>query len=84
MNKKYANFPDQYGLNIILNGKWGKLDSRWNQFPNIYSKRKPYIIHYANPKFTLLSKEYKWDRSLFFYYLDMTEWKGWRPDNFIH
>jgi lipopolysaccharide biosynthesis glycosyltransferase len=36
-NKAYARDLDQDGLNVVLAGKWGELDHRWNQMPRIYT-----------------------------------------------
>jgi lipopolysaccharide biosynthesis glycosyltransferase len=70
---------DQYGLNIVLVGRWGELDARWNQFPYIPYDKEPYIVHYVTsnkPIYPYYQGNFK---DLFFEYVDMTEWKGWRP-----
>ncbi len=35
-NREYVRWWDQDGLNAILAGKWGELDLKWNQHPEIY------------------------------------------------
>lgn len=36
-NRRYVRWWDQYALNVVLAGKWGKLDNRWNQTSQIYT-----------------------------------------------
>lgn len=35
-NRRYVKYWDQYALNVVLAGRWGKLDVRWNQGAHIY------------------------------------------------
>lgn len=78
-NKKFANFPDQYGLNIILANRWKHLDTRWNHFATIDSA-DPYIIHFVQrkPIYKTYSNNAAY-RNLFYHYLGLTEWKGTKP-----
>lgn len=81
-NMKYANFPDQYGLNVVLAKKWLPLNPLWNHFADTPSPTHdtPYIVHYiakkpiykettAIPKF----------KELFYFYLNQTAWKDFKP-----
>jgi len=75
-NIKYANYPDQYGLNIVLAGNWLELDAKWNHFVTI-DDDTPYIIHFVNRK--PLYKAYANSpvyRDYFYRYLDQTRWRG--------
>lgn len=36
-NKQYVRWWDQYALNVVLSGRWGALDARWNQGANIFA-----------------------------------------------
>jgi lipopolysaccharide biosynthesis glycosyltransferase len=78
-NKEFANFPDQYGLNIVLYQKWKELDPLWNCFSSL-DIEKPFIIHFNHRKPIYRSydknKQYQ---SLFFHYLNLTKWKGTKP-----
>ena len=88
-------FWDQEGLNAVLAGKWDEIDPRWNCNASIPRARRarlhvagrnstqanqqPWIIHWAGNL-----KPWKYpgrdpDRLLYFKYLDMTPWAGWRP-----
>src|SRR5690606_10298929 len=31
-NRAHAKYPDQYGLNVVLTGRWYELDKRWNTY----------------------------------------------------
>ena len=81
-NKKYAFYPDQYGLNVVLANQWLSLDSRWNFFSSEkesnqasaaiihFIERKPiYRSYYFNDAF----------KEKFYQYLQQTEWKSFRP-----
>ena len=61
-NKEFANYPDQYGLNIVLANQWFELDSRWNHFATI-DFPDPFLIHFVQRKPIYTSynynKEYK-------------------------
>jgi lipopolysaccharide biosynthesis glycosyltransferase len=96
--KNYQDFirwHDQDALNGVLAGKWGELDPRWNQMPQIYSYsswqdspfsettynnivRDPYIIHFSSSSKPWNSREKHPYMHLFFKYLDLTPWSGWR------
>lgn len=88
-------FPDQDALNIVLAGKWGELDPRWNQMHTLhlyssweespYDKdlftkvvNDPYIIHFTTPPKPWHTGCQHPQQHLFFQYLDMTAWRGWR------
>ena len=76
-----------------LSYQWNVLSHLFNNFPwdagpvkdkAVYHRliRHPFLIH-----FNTLSKPWQATcvhpkRHLFFHYLDMTEWKGWRPEYF--
>jgi lipopolysaccharide biosynthesis glycosyltransferase len=36
-NHEHVLWWDQYALNVVLAGRWGALDTRWNQGSNIYA-----------------------------------------------
>jgi lipopolysaccharide biosynthesis glycosyltransferase len=36
-NRPYVLWNDQYALNVVLSGRWGQLDARWNQGSHIFS-----------------------------------------------
>lgn len=88
-------FWDQEGLNAVLAGKWGELDPRWNCNASVPPRRRvrrdgtdkatadanerPWIIHWAG-----YLKPWRYpgrdpEKLLYFEYLDMTAWAGWRP-----
>lgn len=76
-NKKYAAFGDQYGLNISLAGNWFEIDRMWNCF-SVCTDPNPKLIHYFHrkPIYKTYANNYK---DQFFYYLDKTEWKNFKP-----
>lgn len=78
-NKAYANFPDQYGLNVVLHQKWQELDLQWNCFSNL-DHQHPHIIHFyqIKPIYSAYSNNLTY-KELFFYYLDKTAWRGFKP-----
>jgi len=35
-HKQHVRWWDQYALNVVLSGRWGRLDARWNQGSHIF------------------------------------------------
>ncbi|WP_205499825.1 glycosyltransferase family 8 protein [Rufibacter psychrotolerans] len=76
VNESYANFPDQYGLNVVLADKWLELDVLWNYFAT-GDHEEPCIIHFMSTKPIYKSYNYNtYYQSLFFDYLSLTPWNG--------
>ncbi|WP_428328153.1 glycosyltransferase family 8 protein [Mucilaginibacter sp.] len=78
-NKKYANYPDQYALNIVLANQWLELDSRWNCFASENIKN-PFLIHFISRK--PIYKSYTHNTAyklLFNHYLNLTLWHNFKP-----
>ncbi len=78
-NTKFANFPDQYGLNVVFANHWLELDSRWNSY-SMLEKEDPFLIHFigVKPIFTSYSYNLKY-RDEFYYYLRLTPWRAFKP-----
>jgi lipopolysaccharide biosynthesis glycosyltransferase len=78
VNKQYANYPDQYGLNVVLANQWLELDPLWNHFCTT-EHPNPFLIHFVRRKPIYQSydnnEEY---RKMFFNYLGMTEWRNFK------
>ena len=79
-------FWDQEGLNAVLSGLWGEVDPRWNHNVSIPTEaragRTPgdsFIVHFAGNLKPWLYDVGSGPTDLYFQYLDMTPWKGWRP-----
>ena len=71
-NIKYANYPDQYGFNIVFANNWLKLDARWNHFASMACEQ-PYIIHFIERKPIYRAyKNSKAYRARFYKYLNHT------------
>lgn len=77
-NRKFANYPDQYALNIVLANRWLELNALWNHFC-VFEHPSPYIIHFVQRKpiyqsynNSLIYKE------IFFSYLNKTKWKNFK------
>ena len=71
-------YYDQYGFNVVLNNRWKEINPIWNQVSHINSRGNPYIIHFIWRKPIFKDNNYHFTNK-FFNYLDMTEWRGWRP-----
>jgi lipopolysaccharide biosynthesis glycosyltransferase len=72
-NRQFANFPDQYGLNVIFADQWLELDKRWNTYAPS-NEAEPFIIHFIGRKPIYSTYEnnphYKQE---FLFYLKFTE-----------
>lgn len=77
-NIKVVNYPDQYGLNVVLANKWVQLGPKWNHFASDEDPN-PYLIHFIGRKPIYkaynYSEEYK---SIFYKYLKLTEWRDFK------
>ena len=79
-NKKFANYPDQYGLNVVLANQWLELSPLWNHFSTIETNEKPLLIHFVERKPIYQSYNYSQDfKKIFYHYLNQTEWKNFKP-----
>jgi len=71
--KKNTGFlwhEDQYVFNVLFLKRWKELDGRWNQFPEIES-RKPFLLHYSGHNAKALGGAIP---DLFFQYAGLTCW----------
>lgn len=78
-NKKFANYPDQYGLNVVLANQWLELDPLWNHFCT-FDHPDPFLIHFVQRK--PIYKSYDNSQAfkkIFFVYLNQTKWKNSKP-----
>lgn len=80
-NRVYANYPDQYGLNVVFANDWKEIDTRWSWSAEEWNPdfrlvhfiwRKPIYKSYMN------DTRY---RDMFYGYLNLTRWQGFRPIN---
>ena len=78
-NEKYANYPDQYGLNIVMANRWLGLDPKWNSFADTQCD-DPFIIHFIGrkPMYKTYDNlpEFK---TIFYEHLNRTRWKNFKP-----
>jgi lipopolysaccharide biosynthesis glycosyltransferase len=96
--RRYADdvvFLEQEALNVVLAGKWGELDPRWNQNASVsgqpffkarHLEERVYRGVVEDPWIVHFGGNVKpWmtgkgpAASLYFRYLDKTAWAGWRP-----
>ena len=78
-NREFANYPDQYGMNVILAGKWLQIDTRWSWSAEEWIPDAS-LVHFIWRK--PIYKTYMFDKRYqddFFRYLNLTEWKGFVP-----
>jgi lipopolysaccharide biosynthesis glycosyltransferase len=78
-NLQYANYPDQYGLNVVLSNQWQELDERWNYFAS-GNLEHPFIIHFVSRKPFYKSYNYNIHyQKLFYHYLKQADWHDIQP-----
>ncbi len=78
-NIKFANYPDQYGFNVVLANQWLELDTRWNYFAS-GDLENPYLVHFISRKPFYSSYNYNPKyKALFYQYLKLTEWRNAKP-----
>jgi len=77
-HQQFANFPDQYGLNVIFANQWFELDQRWNTYATS-NEENPYIIHFIGRKPIYSSYENNEDyKNEFFHYFNLTKWADFK------
>lgn len=94
-NRAIIKMEDQEGLNAVLFDDWGELPFRWNwQIPwrlHRSGKKKmewvpdestKSIIHFTTAEKPWLPACDVEEKQYFFWYLDRTEWAGWRVSFF--
>lgn len=78
-NIEFADFPDQYGLNVVFANEWTQLDSRWNS-QSVFDIKNPFIMHFTGRKPIYKSYNYNQDyKNEFLKYLKLTEWGNYKP-----
>jgi lipopolysaccharide biosynthesis glycosyltransferase len=78
-NRKFANYPDQYGLNVIFADKWLEIDTKWSWSAEEWIPDAS-LVHFIWRK--PIYKTYMFDKryqEMFFNYLRMTEWRSFVP-----
>jgi lipopolysaccharide biosynthesis glycosyltransferase len=78
-NRKFANYPDQYGLNVVFADIWQELDLRWSWSAEEWNPDAS-LIHFIWRK--PIYKTYMFDKryqEMFFKYLNLTQWQGFVP-----
>lgn len=80
-NMQYANYPDQYGLNVVFANNWTEIDTRWSWSAEEWNPEAR-LIHFIwrKPIYKSYMNEERY-RAMFFRYLDQTPWKGFVPIN---
>ena len=79
-NKKFVNYPDQYGLNVVLANQWLELSPLWNHFSTIDTTEKPFLIHFVERKPIYQSYNYNIEfKKTFYFFLNQTAWKNFKP-----
>ena len=78
-NEKYANYPDQYGLNIVMANRWLQLDPRWNSFADAECP-DPFLIHFIGRKPMYKTYDNRPEfREIFYEHLAKTRWNRFKP-----
>lgn len=83
-NTKFAKWPDQYGLNVVLANRWLMLDPNWNAFVDqLYDD--PFLLHYLNIK--PIFKSYNSEPTyfdIFHFYLKQTPFRNFKVIGHSH
>ena len=78
-NIQFADFPDQYGLNVIFANQWFKLSPLWNCHASSKEKN-PNLIHFSSRKPIYRSyNNNKYYQEVFDGYLAQTLWGDHKP-----
>jgi lipopolysaccharide biosynthesis glycosyltransferase len=78
-NEKFANYPDQYGINIVMANRWVVLDPRWNWFADTACE-DPFLIHFVGRKPMYQTYDNREEfKKIFFEHLNKTKWNNFKP-----
>ena len=78
-NEKFANYPDQYGINIVMANRWVELDPRWNWFADT-ACGDPFLIHFIGRKPMYKTYDNREEfKKIFFEHLNRTQWNNFKP-----
>jgi lipopolysaccharide biosynthesis glycosyltransferase len=78
-NEKFANYPDQYGINIVMANRWIELDLRWNWFAD-KECADPFLIHFVGRKPMYQTYDNREEfKKIFFEHLNRTQWRNFKP-----
>ena len=78
-NRKFANYPDQYGLNVVFANQWLQIDTKWSWSAEEWNPDAS-LVHFIWRK--PIYKTYMFEKryqEMFFKYLNLTKWKGFVP-----
>jgi lipopolysaccharide biosynthesis glycosyltransferase len=78
-NREYANYPDQYGLNVVFANQCMEIDTRWSWSAAEWNPDAA-LIHFIWRK--PIYKTYRYEsryQDLFFKYLRLTRWNSFKP-----
>jgi lipopolysaccharide biosynthesis glycosyltransferase len=78
-NRKFANYPDQYGLNVVFANNWLQIDTKWSWSAEEWNPDAS-LVHFIWRK--PIYKTYMFDKryqEMFFRYLSLTQWNGFVP-----
>jgi lipopolysaccharide biosynthesis glycosyltransferase len=81
-NLQYIRWHDSDVLHAIVKHQWGEVDVRWNFYKGRALTEEEandaFIIHYISPEKPWIAIEKTPDRDVFFHYLRMTDWSGYK------
>ena len=78
-NREFANYPDQYGLNVVFANQWLEIDTKWSWSAEEW-REDASLVHFIWRK--PIYKTYMFDKryqDMFFTYLKMTQWSDFIP-----
>lgn len=78
-NRKFANYPDQYGLNVIFANQWMEIDTKWSWSAEEWNPEAS-LVHFIWRK--PIYKTYMFDKRFqdqYYQYLRLTQWHDFVP-----
>ncbi|WP_052055277.1 glycosyltransferase family 8 protein [Myxosarcina sp. GI1] len=81
-NMHYIRWHDSDVLHAIVKNQWGAVDGKWNFYKGRPLTKEEvdsaFIIHYISPAKPWIAIEKTNENNLFFHYLRMTDWSGYK------
>lgn len=81
-NSQYIRWHDSDILHAIIKNQWKAVDEKWNFYKERVASKEEvdnaFIVHFMSPSKPWIAIEKTCESDLFFHYLRMTDWSGYK------
>jgi lipopolysaccharide biosynthesis glycosyltransferase len=81
-NEQYIRWHDSDVLHAVVKNQWGAVDGKWNFYKDRCGSQEEvnnaFLVHFISPSKPWIAIEKTHESNLFFHYLRMTDWAGYK------